>query len=92
MNITIFSYVFAPEKFLINALASELAKKHTIEVVIDRFKVRDDLPLRLAESFETCLALSDGIAKVINMDAPDEIHIFSSKFANTIDPGTPSAS
>lgn len=64
-----------------DAPALEKNKKHTIEVVIDRFKVRDDLQLRLAESFETCLALSDGIAKVINMDEPDEIHIFSSKFA-----------
>ncbi|MFT2110326.1 excinuclease ABC subunit UvrA [Marinomonas sp. 2405UD68-3] len=59
----------------------EKNKKHTIEVVIDRFKVRKDLQLRLAESFETCLTLSDGIAKVINMDSPKEIHIFSSKFA-----------
>src|SRR5690606_8906575 len=37
-------------------------KKHTIEVVIDRFKVRADLQLRLAESFETALELSGGIA------------------------------
>jgi excinuclease ABC subunit A len=59
----------------------EKNKKHTIEVIIDRFKVRDDLQLRLAESFETCLTLSDGIAKVMNMDSPDEVHIFSSKFA-----------
>ncbi len=38
----------------------ELRKKHTIEVVVDRFKVREDLQLRLAESFETALRLSDG--------------------------------
>ncbi|TDO97206.1 excinuclease ABC subunit UvrA [Marinomonas balearica] len=64
-----------------DAPALEKNKKHTIEVVIDRFKVRPDLKLRLAESFETCLTLSDGIAKVINMDEPTEEHIFSSKFA-----------
>ncbi|TBL30046.1 excinuclease ABC subunit UvrA, partial [Klebsiella oxytoca] len=40
----------------------ELQKKHTIEVVIDRFKVRDDLAQRLAESFETALELSGGTA------------------------------
>ncbi|MDX7613362.1 hypothetical protein, partial [Aeromonas caviae] len=39
----------------------ELHKKHTIEVVVDRFKVREDLALRLAESFETALTLSGGI-------------------------------
>ncbi len=38
----------------------ELHKKHTIEVVVDRFKVRDDLQQRLAESFETALELSGG--------------------------------
>ncbi|MFQ3186160.1 MAG: excinuclease ABC subunit A [Marinomonas primoryensis] len=59
----------------------EKNKKHTIEVVIDRFKVRSDLQLRLAESFETCLGLSDGIAKVINIDDDKEEYIFSSKFA-----------
>ncbi|WP_133013004.1 excinuclease ABC subunit UvrA [Marinomonas flavescens] len=64
-----------------DAPALEKNKKHTIEVVIDRFKVRSDLKLRLAESFETCLALSDGIAKVLNMDDDKDIHIFSSKFA-----------
>lgn len=59
----------------------EKNKKHTIEVVVDRFKVRSDLQLRLAESFETCLSLSDGIAKVLNMDDETDEHIFSSKFA-----------
>lgn len=59
----------------------EKNKKHTIEVVVDRFKVRDDLQLRLAESFETCLALSDGIARVIDMDDDNFELIFSSKFA-----------
>lgn len=64
-----------------DAPALEKNKKHTIEVIIDRFKVRDDLQLRLAESFETCLALSDGIAIVMNMDDENDTHVFSSKFS-----------
>ncbi len=62
--------------------ALDLHKKHTIEVVVDRFKVRDDLQLRLAESFETALGLSAGNAKIAYMDDvdADEI-IFSANFA-----------
>ncbi|WP_415904624.1 excinuclease ABC subunit UvrA [Neptuniibacter sp. QD48_55] len=56
-------------------------KKHDIEVVIDRFKVRDDLQTRLAESFETALNLSDGIAKVAYMDGDADELIFSARFA-----------
>ncbi|MCE2572286.1 excinuclease ABC subunit UvrA [Motilimonas eburnea] len=60
----------------------DLHKKHTIEVVIDRFKVRDDLQLRLAESFETALGLSEGTAIISWMDAPEqEEMIFSANFA-----------
>ncbi len=59
----------------------ELHKKHNIEVVVDRFKVRDDLKQRLAESFETTLRLSDGIAKVVTMDEAGEELVFSAKFA-----------
>ncbi len=60
----------------------ELHKKHTIEVVIDRIKVRDDIKQRLAESFETALQLSGGIAKVAHMDDPSaEELIFSANFA-----------
>ncbi len=60
----------------------ELHKKHTIEVVVDRFKVRDDLELRLAESFETALRLSNGLARVAWMDEPErEELIFSANFA-----------
>lgn len=60
----------------------DLHKKHTIEVVVDRFKVRDDLQLRLAESFETALQLSAGNAKVAYMDEPDTPEIiFSANFA-----------
>ncbi|MCL4118008.1 UNVERIFIED_CONTAM: hypothetical protein GTU68_056146 [Idotea baltica] len=60
----------------------ELHKKHTIEVVVDRFKVRDDLKQRLAESFETALELTGGIAVVDHMDDTDhEPLIFSANFA-----------
>ena len=60
----------------------DLRKKHTIEVVVDRFKVRGDLQLRLAESFETALNLSSGNAKIAYMDEPDkEEVIFSANFA-----------
>jgi len=60
----------------------ELQKKHTIEVVVDRFKVRDDLQQRLAESFETALELSGGTAVVADMDDADaEEMLFSANFA-----------
>ena len=59
-----------------------LQKKHTIEVVIDRFKVRSDLATRLAESFETALELSGGTAVVVDMDDPKaEELVFSANFA-----------
>ena len=60
----------------------ELQKKHTIEVVVDRFKVRPDLQLRLAESFETALHLSGGLVYVADMD-DDKAQplIFSANFA-----------
>jgi excinuclease ABC subunit A len=63
-----------------NAPTLELRRKHTIEVVVDRFKIRDDLKLRLAESFETALRLADGLARVVNMDDDTEM-TFSAKFA-----------
>lgn len=60
----------------------DLHKKHNIEVVVDRFKVREDLALRLAESFETALNLSAGTAKIAFMDDPHkEEVVFSSNFA-----------
>ncbi|WP_340480477.1 excinuclease ABC subunit UvrA [Vibrio anguillarum] len=59
----------------------ELHKKHTIEVVVDRFKVRPDLQQRLAESFETTLELSGGIAVVTDMDGEGEQIVFSANFA-----------
>lgn len=60
----------------------ELQKKHTIEVVVDRFKVRDDLQQRLAESFETALELSGGTVVVADMDdtSAEEL-VFSANFA-----------
>ena len=60
----------------------DLRRKHTIEVVVDRIKVRADLQLRLAESFETTLKLTKGIAKLINLDDNTE-QIFSANFACT---------
>ena len=54
--------------------------KHSIEVVVDRIKVRPDIQQRLAESFETALRLADGKAMIVNMDTGKEM-IFSSKFA-----------
>jgi excinuclease ABC subunit A len=54
--------------------------KHTIDVVIDRLKVRPDMKQRLAESFETALRLADGRAVALEMDS-DREHLYSSKFA-----------
>lgn len=60
----------------------ELHKKHTIEVVVDRLKVRPDIQLRLSESFETTLGLTAGTAKVAFMDEPNrEELLFSANFA-----------
>jgi excinuclease ABC subunit A len=62
--------------------ALDLRKKHTIEVVIDRLKVREDARLRLTESFETALRLADGIAGLALMDEPKRApRVFSSKFS-----------
>ncbi|QHE90883.1 excinuclease ABC subunit UvrA [Pandoraea fibrosis] len=55
-------------------------EKHSVDVVIDRVKVRADLKQRLAESFETALRLADGRAIALEMDTEKE-HVFSSKFA-----------
>ena len=54
--------------------------KHSIEVVVDRIKVRPDIQQRLAESFETALRLADGKAMIVDMDTGIDT-IFSSKFA-----------
>jgi len=61
----------------------DLRRKHNIEVVVDRFRVRPDLSLRLAESFETALGLSDGLARVARIDALEDHEelLFSASFA-----------
>ncbi|MEH6559682.1 MAG: excinuclease ABC subunit UvrA [Oceanicoccus sp.] len=59
----------------------EKNKKHTIEAVVDRFKVRDDLKIRLAESFETAIELAGGNAIISYMDSEDGDIVFSSLFA-----------
>lgn len=65
-----------------DAPALDKNKKHTIEAVIDRVRVKDDVAQRLAESFETALGLSDGVALVMDMDdEKSEALVFSSRFA-----------
>ncbi len=60
----------------------DLRRKHTVEAVVDRFKVRPDLAQRLAESFETALRLGNGMATVAFLDQPDRDElVFSDKFA-----------
>ena len=61
-------------------------KKHTIEAVVDRLKVREDAGQRLAESFETALRLADGVARVSFMESDKSVKgreelVFSDKFA-----------
>ena len=56
-------------------------RKHRIDIVIDRFKVRDDLGLRLAESFETALELTDGLASIAPMDGDGDEQVFSARYA-----------
>ncbi len=60
-------------------------KKHSIDAVVDRFKVRPDVAQRLSESFETALRMADGVARVAFMDEPKRAElVFSSKFACTV--------
>ncbi|HBD38443.1 MAG TPA: excinuclease ABC subunit UvrA, partial [Cupriavidus sp.] len=64
------------------APALDKKRKHTIEVVVDRFKVRADLQQRLAESFETAISLADGIAIIAPMEGEDGEEVtFSARFA-----------
>ena len=58
-------------------------KKHTIEAVVDRFKIRPDIQQRLADSFETAITLSEGLARISFMDGDNDELVFSSKFACT---------
>ena len=60
----------------------DLRRRHTIEVVVDRFRVREDIGLRLAESLETAVRLSDGLAIISSMnDAGTDDIVFSTRFA-----------
>jgi excinuclease ABC subunit A len=56
-------------------------KKHRIDVVVDRFKVREDIGLRLAESFETALELTDGIAAIAPMEGKGKETLFSARYS-----------
>ena len=56
------------------------SQKHSVDVVVDRLKVRDDMRQRLAESFETALRHAEGRAIALEMDSNQE-HLFSAKFA-----------
>ncbi len=63
----------------------DLRKKHRIDAIVDRFKVKEDVRQRLAESFETALRLADGVARIAFMDdASQEELIFSDRFACNI--------
>ena len=65
-----------------NAPALEQRRKHTVEAIVDRFRVRPDIGLRLAESLETAVRLSDGLAIVASIDDADAADIvFSTRFA-----------
>ena len=64
--------------------ALDLRKKHNIDAIVDRFKVKEDLRLRLAESFETALRLADGVAHIAYMDGDREEITFSDRFACNI--------
>jgi excinuclease ABC subunit A len=61
----------------------ELRKKHSIEVVIDRFRVRPDIKQRLAESLETAIVLSDGLALLSPLDENSNImeKLFSARYS-----------
>jgi excinuclease ABC subunit A len=60
----------------------DVRRKHTVEAIVDRFRVRPDLTQRLAESFETALRLGAGVARVAFMDDPERAElVFSNKFA-----------
>lgn len=56
-------------------------RKHSIDVVVDRFKVREDIALRLAESLETATHLSEGTAVVTDLDGSSDDTVFSTLFA-----------
>ncbi len=59
----------------------DLKKKHTIEVIVDRFKIRADIALRLSESFETALRIADGIAIAVSLEEDGTELLFSERYA-----------
>ena len=61
--------------------ALALRKKHDIDVVIDRIRVREDIQQRLAESFEAAIALGEGVARVLPLEGDGAELVFSSRFA-----------
>jgi excinuclease ABC subunit A len=62
----------------------EKNKSHTIEVVIDRLSIKEDISIRLADSFETATRLSDGLAIISYMDKPEPELVFSARFACSV--------
>jgi len=62
----------------------DLRKKHNLDAIVDRFKVKEDIRLRLAESFETALRLADGVARIAYMEGDEEEITFSDRFACNI--------
>jgi excinuclease ABC subunit A len=63
----------------------DLRRKHNIEAVVDRFRIKPDMKQRLAESFETALRLADGVARIAFMDeVGKEELVFSDRFACNI--------
>ncbi|MBT8447247.1 MAG: excinuclease ABC subunit UvrA [Gammaproteobacteria bacterium] len=59
-----------------------LRKKHDIDAVVDRLKVREDVRLRLTESFETALQLSEGVVSVSDLEMSGDVDLkFSARFA-----------
>ncbi|MEX2495448.1 MAG: excinuclease ABC subunit UvrA [Woeseia sp.] len=63
----------------------DLRRKHSVDAVIDRFKVKPDIGIRLAESFETALRMADGVARIAFMeDSSREELVFSDRFACNI--------
>jgi excinuclease ABC subunit A len=64
-----------------SAPALDANKKHRIEALVDRFRVRADMRLRLSESFETALRLSGGVARIAWMDEARDELVFSARFA-----------
>ena len=64
-----------------NAPPLDLRRKHTIEVVVDRLKIKPGVELRLTESLEIALRLADGLALAAPMDGDGESVLLSAKFA-----------